>query len=89
MDVLGRIDLDGSVAAIGISARRVVVFTSGRKLYHALLADDGRPVTLDRISGNAVGKALESRECILEADQVRRPGRILVPLNYFPCFLLT
>lgn len=76
MEVLCRIDISGYVVAIGIDSRRIVVHTSEQEILHTMLKNLDNPglVTFDRISGTPIGKALETRECVLEADQLITPG---------------
>lgn len=76
MELLSRIDIAGSVCAIGLNNSRIILHTSDRKILHAQLQnpDQADLIKFDRINGIPIGKALESRECILEQDQVIIPG---------------
>jgi hypothetical protein len=76
MEVLCRIDISGYVVAIGIDSRRIIVHTSEQEILHTMLENLENPgfATLQRISGTPIGKALETRECVLETDQLITPG---------------
>jgi hypothetical protein len=76
MELLHRIDISGSVLAIGLNSSRIILHTSERKILHAQLEnlDKSGFVKFEQISGIVIGKALESRECILEMDQVITSG---------------
>ena len=76
MELLHRIDILGSVWAIGLNSRRIILHTSDRKILHAQLEHLGNAgsVKFEQVYGIPVGKALESRECVLEQDQVITTG---------------
>ena len=76
MELLCRIDIGGSILAIGLNSSRIILHTSERKILHAQLEnlDKTGEVKFERISGIVIGKCLESRECILEPDQVITSG---------------
>ena len=81
MELLHRIDISGSVSAIGLNCRRIIVHTSERKILHAQLDNlgDNGSVKFEQVYGVPVGKALESRECELEQDQVITAGSKFQP----------
>ena len=76
MEELCSIDISGTVFAIAMDSRRILVHTSQQEILHFMLADldKSKLVKLEPISGAPIGKALESRELILENDQIISTG---------------
>ena len=76
MEELCSIDISGTVFAIAMDSRRILVHTSQQEILHFMLADldKSKLVKLGPISGAPIGKALESRELILENDQIISTG---------------
>ena len=74
--LLCSIDISGVVLSIAMDSRRIIVHTSEQEILHVMLTDldKSKLVKLEPISGAPIGKALESRELILESDQIISTG---------------
>ena len=84
MEQLCSIDISGTVLSIAMDYRRIIVHTSGQEILHVMLSDmdKSKLVQLEPISGAPIGKALESRELILENDQIYEIGFSYI-FNYY------
>jgi hypothetical protein len=76
MQQLCSIDISGVVLAIAMDSRRIIVHTLGQEILHVMLTDldKSKLIRLEPISGAPIGRALESRELILETDQIISTG---------------